>query len=169
MQYYRDPALHPKRKYIGVVFNRESQLPQPPNAVRRRQLGMLAYPMPSTISSVESGDLTNLASTTPPGTESSDAGRLSTINRQRPQEERKTKTIRRRVDVKIVETKLTLRPGYQWRQANWEIGRTALRSEKAMAVKPFKPGDRFAAWRNRTARIARNAERRAMGRGGKKK
>jgi large subunit ribosomal protein L27 len=35
-------------------------------------------------------------------------------------------------------------------------------------VKPFVPGDRFAAWRKRNVRVAKNAERRAMGRGGKK-
>ena len=169
VKYYRDPALHPKRKYIGVVFERNNPLPQPPNAVRKRKLGMLAYQMPATTEVQEAGDLTNLASTTPPGTESDDAGTLSTVLRQRPQAERQTKTVRSVRDGEVVETKLTLRPGYQWRQANWEIGRSALRSKKAMSVAPFKPGDRFAAWRKRTARRERNAERRAMGRGGKKK
>lgn len=44
----------------------------------------------------------------------------------------------------------------------------AERSRAAQSVKAFKPGDRFAAWRKRNARIARNAEMRAMKRGGKK-
>jgi len=73
--------------------------------------------------------------------------------------------------------KLTLRPGYQYRQANWEIGRSAERKEeqeqrrgKTARVYPeFKSGDRFAAWRKSAVRTARNNERRAMGRGGKKK
>lgn len=55
-----------------------------------------------------------------------------------------------------------------YKEANWEIGRAAERSKAAMAVKPFVPGDRFAAWRKRTARAARAVERRALSRGGKK-
>ena len=66
------------------------------------------------------------------------------------------------------EVTLRLRPGGFWRQANWEIGRTAERSKAAMMVKPFRPNDRFAAWRKSALRKARNAERRAVGRGGKK-
>ena len=160
MQYYRDPDLHPKRKYIGVVFERHFTLPQPHNAVRRRKLGMLAYQMPSTYSEQGTGDLQNLIP--------SDAS-SPTTTRQLPQDARQTRTIRSRRDGKIVETKLTLRPGYQWRQANWEIGRQALESKAATSAERFTPRDRFAAWRKRTARVAKNAERRAMGRGGKKK
>jgi hypothetical protein len=36
-------------------------------------------------------------------------------------------------------------------------------------VRPFKPGDRWEAWRRSAARKARNAERRALGRGSKGK
>ena len=124
--------------------------------------------MPQTTSDFESGDLTTLTSSYTP-TADSDAGISATIVREQPQEQRQTRTVRNRRDGKLVETKLTLRPGYQWRQANWEIGRSAEKSKEAMSVQPFKPRDRFAAWRKRTARIARNSERRAMGRGGKKK
>lgn len=67
------------------------------------------------------------------------------------------------------EVTMHFRPGYMYRQANWEIGRAAERSKAAMAVRPFKPGDRFAAWRKRNARKAKSAERRAMTRGGKGK
>lgn len=56
----------------------------------------------------------------------------------------------------------------QYRQANWEIGRSAEFSEKAKAVVPFVRGDRFMAWRKAGKRKAANAERRSMGRGGKK-
>ncbi|EEQ33932.1 54S ribosomal protein L2 mitochondrial [Microsporum canis] len=44
VQYYRDPERHPKRKYIGVVFNKEDKLPTPKNAVTRRRLSMVAVP-----------------------------------------------------------------------------------------------------------------------------
>ncbi|TKA62810.1 hypothetical protein B0A49_11040 [Cryomyces minteri] len=45
VKYYRDPLKHPKRQYIGVVFQRHWTLPQPPNAARKRRLGMLAVKM----------------------------------------------------------------------------------------------------------------------------
>jgi protein phosphatase inhibitor 2 len=44
VKYYRDPARHPKRQYIGVAFNREDQLPYPRHAIRKRKLGMIAVP-----------------------------------------------------------------------------------------------------------------------------
>lgn len=122
---------------------------------------MLAYQMAPTIAAETTGDM---ASYSPSGInpQSGDAAIAATMIHERPQEERQTKTIRTRKDGKWVETTLTLRPGYQWRQANWEIGRSAEKSKAAQKVRPFQPGDRFAAWRKRTARIARNAELRAM-------
>lgn len=131
---------------------------------------MLAYQMPTTISDELGGDLQPITSEDP----SNDAAVPETIIRARPQEERKTRTVTtRRVGAdgkeEKVDTTLTLRPGYQWRQQNWEIGRAAEQSPAAMAVKPFKPGDRWEAWRRSSARKARNAERRALGRGSKGK
>jgi hypothetical protein len=168
--YYRDPKLNPKRKYIGIVFDRNNTLPQAQYAPRRRQLGMLAYQLPSSTSEDVTGDLKGVESEDP----SNDAAVPATIVRARPQEERKTRTIvTRRVGadgkVEKVETSLTLRPGYQWRQSNWEIGRAAEKSPAARAVRPFKPGDRWEAWRRSAVRKARNAERRALGRGSKGK
>ncbi len=55
---------------------------------------------------------------------------------------------------------LKLRPGYMYREANWEIGRAAERAK--VKVRAFKPGDRFAAWRKTVARRAKNAERRGL-------
>ncbi|KAF2962766.1 hypothetical protein GQX73_g10814 [Xylaria multiplex] len=46
VKYYRDPAKHPKRQYIGVVFNKEDKLPYPLNAMRKRKLNMVAAPVP---------------------------------------------------------------------------------------------------------------------------
>ncbi|KAK8101467.1 54S ribosomal protein L2 [Apiospora kogelbergensis] len=42
VKYYKDPAKHPDRSYIGVVFNKEDTLPYPLHAMRRRKLGMTA-------------------------------------------------------------------------------------------------------------------------------
>lgn len=169
VKYYRDPARHPKRQYIGIVFNRNDTLPTPPNAARRRLLGMVAYKMPPTADlEVEKfGDLITGQSTGMPGNAEMGSGQPSTI-REVPVEAR-GKTVLKNKKGEVERVIPTLRPGYQYRQANWEIGRAAERSAAALKVKPFKPRDRFAAWRKANVRKAKNAERRSMGRGGKKK
>lgn len=167
VRYYRDPARHPKRKFIGIVFEKNQQLPAPLNAVRRRKLGMLAYQQPAFYTEQTTGDLLTGQETGLPGNAEQGEAKSSTI-REEPNESRAEKVVKDRVSGEVEERKLTLRPGYQYRQANWEIGRAAERSKAALSVKPFQPGDRFAAWRKRSVRVARNAERRAMGRGGKK-
>lgn len=45
VKYYRDPKKHPKRQYIGVVFDKEDRLPYPENAMRKRKLNMIAVPV----------------------------------------------------------------------------------------------------------------------------
>ena len=44
VKYYRDPARHPDRKYIGVVFDKADTLPYPAHAERKRRLLMRAVP-----------------------------------------------------------------------------------------------------------------------------
>lgn len=43
VKYYRDPAKHPDRKYIGVVFDKTDVLPYPQHAERKRRLNMTAH------------------------------------------------------------------------------------------------------------------------------
>jgi large subunit ribosomal protein L27 len=62
---------------------------------------------------------------------------------------------------------LTLRPGYMYREANWEIGRAAERAK--IEVREFKPRDRWAAWRKSTVRKGKNAEKRGLSKRGSKK
>lgn len=164
--YYRDPLKHPDRKYIGIVFERHQTLPQAPNEVRRRRLGMLAYQKPPTDAEVETGELQFVSSPDTEGLASTPA----TILTDQPNESRDV-TIRRGKGKNAQDVTLHFRSkGYMYRQANWEIGRAAERSKAAMAVKPFKPNNRFAAWRKRTKRRLRAAEKRSLGRGkGKKK
>ncbi|KAI1455205.1 ribosomal L27 protein-domain-containing protein [Annulohypoxylon moriforme] len=45
VKYYRDPAKHPKRQYIGVVFDKSDTLPYPVHAMRKRRLNMVAVPL----------------------------------------------------------------------------------------------------------------------------
>lgn len=57
---------------------------------------------------------------------------------------------------------LELRKGYMYRESNWMIGRAAERAN--IKVKMFKPGDRWVAWRKRSARKAKAEEMRTLGR-----
>ncbi|KAJ6781593.1 hypothetical protein PWT90_06133 [Aphanocladium album] len=45
VKYYRDPARHPDRKYIGVVFDKNDTLPYPAHAERKRRLNMTVHPI----------------------------------------------------------------------------------------------------------------------------
>lgn len=166
VKYYRDPIKHPKRQYIGVVFERAQTLPQPLNAVRRRRLGMLAYQMEgsATETNVLAGDLVTGEETSLVGDAVMGKVMPSTsTTREAPRVPSKVKAGKG----EIVKLLPTLRPGYQYRQANWEIGRAAERAK--IDVKAFKPGDRYAAWRKSNARKAKNAERRSIRGGGRKR
>ncbi|KAL4991616.1 hypothetical protein BDW68DRAFT_151624 [Aspergillus falconensis] len=53
-----------------------------------------------------------------------------------------------------------LRPGYMWREANWQIGRAA---EKAgITARPHKRKNRWLAWRKRQARAERAAQMKSL-------
>lgn len=158
VKYYKDPMKHPKRQYIGVVFERQQSLPQALNAVRRRRLGMLAYQMPAVEDRAENELLVGGLVTGEEAGLKGNAGQPSTL-REAPKETR-GQVLGKNDKGEVVKSAPILRPGYQYRQANWEIGRAAERA--AIKVEPFRPGDRFTAWRKSTARKARNAERRGM-------
>ncbi|KAI5290136.1 54S ribosomal protein L2 mitochondrial [Ascosphaera aggregata] len=59
VKYYKDPAKHPDRKYIGVALERDEVLPYPKNAPSKRRFGMEPYPRvvddSSEVVKVESG------------------------------------------------------------------------------------------------------------------
>jgi large subunit ribosomal protein L27 len=55
---------------------------------------------------------------------------------------------------------LTMGNRYAYREANWQIGRAAERAN--VQVKPFVPGDRWAAWRKSQARIQANEEKKRL-------
>lgn len=46
VKYYKDPAKHPDRQYIGVVFDKSDVLPYPVHAMRKRKLNMTASVIP---------------------------------------------------------------------------------------------------------------------------
>ncbi|KAI0805639.1 ribosomal L27 protein-domain-containing protein [Xylaria sp. FL0064] len=105
VKYYRDPAKHPKRQYIGVVFDKADKLPYPQNAMRKRKLNMVAAPIP------------------PPQTqpELSASGIPNQIVRQGPGRKPHPR------DERII--KLMQGGSYAYREENWRLG-TLIRTEK---------------------------------------
>jgi large subunit ribosomal protein L27 len=169
VKYYRDPAKHPKRQYIGVAFERTQVLPTPPNAARRRRLGMLAVPRvePEVVSQVPSPaeipappPRRAVHASLPPLVEGEDA--LAGLEKTLAPKRSRRKNIIVPKEIKTREGhELTMTSNYMFRETNTEIGRAA---EKAgVIVRPFVKGDRFLAWRKTTARKARNAEKKKMG------
>ncbi|KZF20377.1 ribosomal protein L27 [Xylona heveae TC161] len=146
VKYYRDPLKHPKRQYIGVVFDRKDTLPYPQHAARKRKLGMNALPITDAAKALDPGfadiegavdhDLVAKGNTVVDVRRSKKSARKG-----RPMQ-------------------LELRPGYMYREANWEIGRAAERA--GVKTPKFKRGDRFVAWRKLGERKLRNAERRGL-------
>ncbi|PQE22846.1 hypothetical protein CJF30_00008408 [Rutstroemia sp. NJR-2017a BBW] len=147
VKYYKDPERHPTRQYIGVVFKRDQVLPLPRNSVRRRKLGMVAAKIeePEVQEQVEMrSDLVVEGD-----------GATGVEIKQVPKKAKKTKERRGEEG-----RNLQLKPGYMYREANWEIGRAAERAK--VKVRLYTPGDRWTAWRKAAARKAKNAEKRGL-------
>ncbi|KAM0135395.1 hypothetical protein ACHAP3_004977 [Botrytis cinerea] len=138
VKYYKDPERHPKRQYIGVVFKREQVLPLPRNTIRRRRLGM-------EVAKIEEPEVEQAVEV-----EVSLEGAGKEGKKEKKKKERKGEEGRN----------LQLRPGYMYREANWEIGRAAERAK--VKVRLYKPGDRWTAWRKANARKTKNAEKRGL-------
>ncbi|KAA8573575.1 hypothetical protein MFRU_001g04580 [Monilinia fructicola] len=142
VKYYKDPERHPKRQYIGVVFKRDQVLPLPRNTVRRRRLGMEVAQIVEPEAPQVEVEVTGL--------ESGEASVVGVKEKKKKKRERKGEEGRN----------LQLRPGYMYREANWEIGRAAERAK--VKVRLYKPGDRWTAWRKANVRKAKNAEKRGL-------
>jgi hypothetical protein len=150
VKYYKDPEKHPKRQYIGVVFEREQVLPLPRNAPRRRRLGMVATKLEMHTREASAAQM------------QVQVGEVEGEKAHGSQEAAPAKPMKRaRKERKGEEGRnLQLRPGYMYREGNWEIGRAAERAK--VKVREFKPRDRWTAWRKAAIRKARVAERRGL-------
>ena len=152
VRYYRDPARHKTRKYIGVSLERdgkEAVLPTPVNAVSRRRVGMYACPI-KTGGSGRVGDVEaakflegHVSENSKPASANSTAGRMATA-----------------------EPPPIYRAG-EYRIANVELVRQAERNQAR--VRPFDRKDRFYAWRVRAKRIKEKRLAKAGQGKGKKK
>ena len=145
VKYYKDPEKNPKRQYIGVVFERDQVLPLPRGAMRRRRLNMVATKM-ETPPVVEPATIVRTDVTL------EGDGSKSVKVKQKKQKDRKGEEGRN----------LQLRPGYMYREGNWEIGRAAERAK--VKVREFKSKDRWTAWRKSNAEKASIQEKKNLGR-----
>jgi hypothetical protein len=150
VKYYRDPARHPTRQYIGVVFNRDDKLPYPANAPRVRRLGMVAVQRktedtaPPTLSAsgipfqvVRKPEIPQTNAAAPASTEaqqsktstpSDTAADVKAVKRTQRQTARKRKAelAQLRVAQRKIQKEtrvLHLQSDYSYREHNWEIGR----------------------------------------------
>ena len=134
VRYYRDPGRNPDKKYIGVVFEQHEQLPRARDAPRRRRLGLNAVVMekPEIPEGEELAETVLLS-----GTHADEAKAIETT-------------------APGIKPQLSLRQGFQYRESNWSIGRTAER--RGISVEPYDPKNRWAAWRRRAKRKERAIE-----------
>lgn len=141
VRYYRDPNRSPDRKYIGIVFEKDGQLPTPLNAPTRRKLNKVFIPRRDMEAQAEmpTGDMQVIAGEAVPV----QAGSASAAEAP------------------------PLRPGYMYRESNWQIGRTP--EKVGVKLRPHKPGNRWLAWRKRHARALRAAQWRNLKSKGKGK
>ena len=129
VKFYKDPQRHPDRRYIGVAFEKSDQLPSPRNAPTKRRLGLIAVPR-QVETETEAGSV-----------EISDSGSS--------------------MKVKLVPSDSSAmttppRPGYMYRESNWEIGRAADRA--GITVKKWRRKDRWTAWKKRLEKTKRIAQ-----------
>ncbi|KAE8345959.1 hypothetical protein BDV24DRAFT_124037 [Aspergillus arachidicola] len=135
VRYYLDPERHPGRKYIGVCFEKDGKLPTPRNAPTKRKLNRVAVPRIDDAPTPIAGQ-SDLVATIDNGTMVSS------------------------VEAVNAESGSQLRPGYMYREANWQIGRAA---EKAgITAKAYNPKNRWLAWRKRQARAERAAQMKSL-------
>ena len=147
VRFYRDPHRHPRRRYIGVALERTWKLPTPPNAVRRRRLGMLAVKRKDI-------DLEALSER-----QNTDTATSISADLEPPMtNEEKRISLRKNRSGAIPIKDLVMRPGYQWRMTNTEIGQAAERAGGKKWV--YKKGDRFLAWRMRRENFKKSSLRR---------
>lgn len=132
VRYYLDPLKHSERRFIGVVFDKNEQLPHPRNAPTRRKLNMVPVPMAERVQA--QSDL--VASVDENGVRVSD------------------------VEAVNAESGPQLRPGYMYREANWVIGRAA--EKAGIPDMPYDRRNRWLAWRKRQERAERAAQMKSL-------
>lgn len=139
VRYYRNPALHPKRRYIGVALAREGKeavLPTPVNAPTRRRVGMVAREIKEEGSRSAAGFLEGRL------TEGSFGSKKDGKEGERPKRE-------------------MIMRARGFRVANVSLVEQAM--ENQVQVRPYVRKDRWYAWRVRTKKYENKRKARAGG------
>ena len=140
VRFYRDPARHPRRKYIGIVFEPNERLPRPPHWPRRRQLGMVPRAMEEVPQDeIEAGVEESAGEYVPAG--------LDAVL-QRP----KIVKGMARLDTEKGAPR-DFRHDYRFQETNTSIGRTPERA--GVRTMSYKPGNRWLAWKRRAKKKER--------------
>ena len=150
VRYYRDPERHKKRKYIGVVFERNETLPRPRGAPRRRRVGMEGVRI---LQAIDEGGWEGEDGVTL-GENVQGEGGLERVGWQAVKGAEREKE--KEMGARGRKAQMKLKPGYMYRESNAEIGRAM--EGPARRQKKYVPGDRWLAWRKRTERKERVAE-----------
>lgn len=153
-----------KRRYIGVVMERGETLPRGRGVPRKRRLGLEAREM-STVagSSLPSSEEERDIKSEEKGVISDQVPAVEEVGGAVMRDQ--TKEVRSQVPR---ERKITdIRPGYMFREANWQIGKVEEKGRKG--VRAYEKGDRFLAWRKKTRRLKIAAEKRTLRGKGKKR
>ncbi|OAQ75784.1 50S ribosomal protein L27 [Purpureocillium lilacinum] len=119
VKYYRDPARHPDRKYIGVVFDKADVLPYPAHAERRRRLGMTAH----AIRAAEERPALSASGIPFEVRRLGEGASASTENNTTTTNKGKGKGAAAAAQQGEPERLLRLRDDYSYREDNWRIGR----------------------------------------------
>lgn len=141
-----------KRRYIGVVMERGQTLPRARGVPRQRRLGLEVREMSTLAGGAPQPEQPEQASDAVPHHVPVMRDATKEARSQAPQQHK---------------GKLEIRPGYMFREANWQIGRAERKDGKRVRV--YRRGDRFLAWRKKKARLALAAEKRTLRGRGKKK
>lgn len=159
MRYYRDPLRHPDRKYIGVVFKAEDQLPYPQNASRKRRLGLVAVPVGDAAEGpVEDASDVLARQSDAPAPSDQPLGAVARSGKSWPWQSYTDEIKVTGRDGQIRSFKM--KSDYSYRMSNAEIGRAA--ETAGVSVQPYVR-NRFLAWRKANARKTRNALARTAG------
>ncbi|KAF9885624.1 54S ribosomal protein L2 mitochondrial [Aspergillus nanangensis] len=135
VRYYLDPEQHSDRKYIGIVFEKEGKLPAPRNAPSRRRLNRVAVPRAPVV----------------PETDAAQSDLVANLE---------DGTMVSSVEAVNADTGAQLRPGYMYREANWQIGRAG--DKAGITAIPYNRNNRWLAWRKRQARADRAAQMKSL-------
>ncbi|KAL9024542.1 MAG: hypothetical protein Q9180_007867, partial [Flavoplaca navasiana] len=153
--FYRDP----EQLSLGVGPPGGDTLPRARGVKRERRLGLVGREMSTLASSPSPATDVNVEN-------NATSDQLPTINEEEGGPVLRDQPKEARAKVPDMEA-LGIRPGYMFREANWQIGRAE--DEKGKTVRVYQKGDRFLAWRKRKARLVRAVEKRTLRGRGKKK